>query len=163
MKKWYKGQVYSYKKGFFTVYFADITTIKKQTDILEDFFSINLDLLCITDLKGHFIKLNKQWEEVLGYSIEELHQTSYFDLIHPDDLKSTRYAVSQLRKEHEVLDLVNRCRRKDGTYRFIEWRSKPKGDLVYAAARDITERIKMENELVANEANFRAFLNRSMM
>ncbi|MFY9116738.1 MAG: PAS domain S-box protein [Bacteroidales bacterium] len=157
LKKWYKGQVYSHKKGFFTVYFADITTIKKQTDILEDFFSINLDLLCITDLKGHFIKLNKQWEEVLGYSIEELHQTSYFDLIHPDDLKSTRYAVSQLRKEHEVLDLVNRCRRKDGTYRFIEWRSKPKGDLVYAAARDITERIKMENELVANEANFRAF------
>ncbi|HHV40196.1 MAG TPA: PAS domain S-box protein [Bacteroidales bacterium] len=157
LQKWYKGQAYSHKKGFFTVFFSDITTLKKQTDILEDFFLINLDLLCITDLGGHFLKLNKQWEEVLGYSVEELLHTSYFDLIHPEDVEATKHSVSQLRKQNEVLDLVNRYRRKDGTYRYIEWRSKPKGELVYAAARDITERMQMENELAASETNFRAF------
>ena len=42
---------------------------------------------------------------------------------------------------------VNRYRTKDGDYRWLEWRAFPRGELIYAAARDLTERIEAEQAL----------------
>ncbi|WP_369694930.1 hypothetical protein [Methanospirillum hungatei] len=42
-----------------------------------------------------------------------------------------------LADQEEIADFENRYRSTDGTYRWIEWRSKPHDDLIYAAARDI--------------------------
>ncbi|MCK9346658.1 MAG: PAS domain S-box protein [Bacteroidales bacterium] len=157
LKKWYKVQAFSHEKGFFTTFFTDITQEKKQAEELEGFFSINLDLLCIATLEGDLLKVNKQWETVLGYSTEELIKHKFFYFIHPDDIQSTVYAISDLRNDSEVLNFVNRYRCKDGSYRYIEWRSKPRGELIYAAARDITSRIVMEETLKSSESNFRTF------
>ncbi len=57
------------------------------------------------------------------------------------------------------MNFINRYRCKDGSYRIIEWRSKPKGDLIYAAARDITSRTQMEEHLKASELNIRTFFH----
>ncbi|MFA5752699.1 MAG: PAS domain S-box protein [Bacteroidales bacterium] len=157
--RWYQGQTYSHEKGYFTAIFIDITEQRKRAEELESFFSVNLDLLCIASLDGKFLKLNKQWETILGYTKEELLGHKFFDFIHPDDIKSTLKAVGELRKENEVLNFVNRYRCKDGSYRIIEWRSKPKGDLIYAAARDITSRTQMEENLKISELNIRTFFH----
>ena len=157
--RWYQGQAYSHEKGYFTTIFIDITEQRKRMEELESFFSVNLDLLCIANLEGRLLKLNKQWETVLGYSQEELLGHKFFEFIHPDDIKPTLTAVGELRNENEVLNFVNRYRCKDGTYRIIEWRSKPKGDLIYAAARDITSRTRMEEHLKASELNIRTFFH----
>lgn len=159
LEKWYKVQAYSHKKGFFTVIFTDITKHKRQADELEGFFSVNLDLLCITDLDGQFLKVNNQWESTLGYTKEEILQHTFFEYVHPDDISATQQTVFELRKNNEVLDFVNRYRCKDGSYRHIEWRSKPVAGLVYGAARDITDRIAIEENLKASENNFRAFFD----
>jgi len=133
---------------------ADITRqkgaeldLKESHDVLERFFSVNLDLLCIADTEGNFIKVNKAWEDILGYSADELNGRRFLDFIHPDDLDATFSTMTQLKGQKEVLNFVNRYRRKDGNYRFIEWRSHPYGSLVYAAARDITERIIYEEKI----------------
>ena len=76
----------------------------------------------------------------MGYTSEELLKHRFFDFIHPDDVESTLLAVRELRNDNEVLNFVNRYRCKDGSYRFIEWKSIPSGNLIYAAARDITSR-----------------------
>jgi PAS domain S-box-containing protein len=157
--KWYQGQAYSHKKGYCTTLFIDVSTQRKRTEELESFFSVNLDLLCIASLDGKFLKLNKQWETVLGYTKEELLGHKFFEFIHPDDIKPTLKAVGELRKENEVLDFINRYRCKDGSYRIIEWRSKPKGDVIYAAARDITSRTQMEESLKISELNIRTFFH----
>ena len=47
-----------------------------------------------------------------------------------------------------MTDFCNRYRRRDGTYRWIEWRSVAKDDFIYAAARDITERRDWERRLL---------------
>ncbi len=159
LQRWYQVQVYSNEKGFFTTLFTDVTQQKKQADEVEGFFSVNLDLLCITGMDGTFYKLNKQWETVLGYPVDELLKHKFFDFIHPDDKQSTLLALDELKEDREVLNFVNRYRCSDGTYRYIEWRSKPKGNLIYAAARDISVHKSLQEKLEASESNFRTFFD----
>ena len=49
---------------------------------LERYFTLSLDLLCIADTDGHFIRLNTAWQDILGYPVEELVGRSFLDFIH---------------------------------------------------------------------------------
>jgi PAS domain S-box-containing protein len=120
--------------------------LKTRTEDLDRFFTVALDLLCIADTDGYFRRLNPQWEAVLGYPMAELEGRRFLDLVHPEDLEATLGAVARLADQEAVLDFTNRYRCRDGSYRWIEWRSYPAGRLIYAAARDITERKKAEAE-----------------
>ncbi|HPN52747.1 MAG TPA: PAS domain S-box protein [Anaerolineaceae bacterium] len=126
--------------------------LRESEQQLENFFSVNLDLLCIANFQGYFIKLNRYWENILGFSIDELLATPYIHLIHPDDRESTLTEQSRLKEGIETLSFINRYICKDGSYRFFEWKAHPQGDYIYAAARDITERLQMEKAL-ENERN----------
>lgn len=121
-------------------------SLRQKTDELDRFFSVTLDLLCIANTSGYFLRLNPAWEKVLNYSNEELLSNRFLDLVHPDDLTSTRETVTKLALQREVIHFENRYRRKDGTYRLLEWTAAPAGGLIYAAARDITERLEVETE-----------------
>ena len=121
--------------------------LQEKTDELDRFFNVALDLLCIADTDGYFRRLNPQWEVALGYSLQELEGRRFLDLVHPDDLASTLTAIGELSNQNVVIDFTNRYRRKDGSYRWIEWRSYPVGNLIYAAARDITERRQVEEKI----------------
>ncbi|MCB9419487.1 MAG: PAS domain S-box protein [Ardenticatenaceae bacterium] len=125
--------------------------LKEKSVELDRFFTLALDLLCIADTDGYFHRLNPQWEVVLGYSLSELDGQRFLDFVHPDDLESTLAVLSELNEQKPVLDFVNRYRCKDGSYRWIEWRSYPSGNLMYAAARDITQRKQMEETLRERE------------
>jgi PAS domain S-box-containing protein len=125
--------------------------LRTKTEELDNFFTLAIDLLCIADMNGYFIRLNKQWEKTLGYSLEELNYTRFLDYIHPEDMQKTVDAISTLSNNKTVLGFVNRYRCKDGSYKWIEWRSAPLGELIYAVARDITERMNYEKQL--NELN----------
>jgi PAS domain S-box-containing protein len=138
--KWFQVQAYSDRKGFFATVFIDITEQKA----LEGFFTVNLDLLCIADLEGRFVRVNKEWEVVLGYSVEELLQRNFLEFVHPDDLPATLEAMTALEHQNAVLNFTNRYRSQDGSYRHIEWRSHPYGNLIYAAASDISDRKRLE-------------------
>ena len=107
-----------------------------------------LDLLCIADTDGYFRRLNPAWEMILGWSLNELEGKKFLDLVHPDDLAATLKAMDDLRTGKEIVNFINRFQGKDGIYRWIEWRSFPYGEkLMYAAARDITERKQVEQAL----------------
>lgn len=167
-KRWFRAYFSvgynSNKEKYFIVSIIDITKFKEiefqEKNIKEDlerFFSVNLDLLCIVDFSGKFIRVNKAWEDILGYSSEELEQTSFMDFVYTDDIPATLDAMNKLQKNEPILNFVNRYRTKEGTYRYIEWRSKPYGNLVYAAARDITSRLEIQYDLIEKEQNFRTF------
>ncbi len=138
------------------VTFMDITGRKAMEDALaaksaelDRYFTTALDLLCIASTEGRFLRVNQEWEKVLGYTLPELMGASFLDLVHPDDLAATLEALSVLESQREVLSFENRYRRKDGSYRWIEWRSRPEGDRIYAAARDVTDRKLAEEEVAA--------------
>jgi PAS domain S-box-containing protein len=123
--------------------------LQEKTSELTRFFNVSLDLLCIADMEGRFLQLNPAWEQTLGFSIPELLQGRLFDFIHPDDLSSSQVAVNQVLARQEVCSFVNRYRCKEGNYRWMEWRGAAAGNLIYAAARDITERVQAEEKLIS--------------
>ena len=131
--------------------FTDVTervlaerTLRERTREFEGFFQLALDLLCIADQDGRLLRTNTAWESVLGYPAADLHGARLVDLVHPDDLAATQDALAELAQGKTVIGLVNRTRTHAGDYRSIEWRCAPLGRSIYAAARDITERIKAE-------------------
>jgi len=127
----------------------DITSaggVEGSTEGLTIFFDVALDLLCLANTDGYFLKLNPAWETTLGYTMDELTAVQFLDFVHPDDVAGTMEAISELASQQKVIDFVNRYRSKDGTYRWLQWRSAPSGDLIIAAARDITEQKRFEEE-----------------
>lgn len=135
------------KEAFLTV-MVDITQQRQQSLELERFFSVNLDLLCIVDMEGRFIKLNKAWDDILGYSSEELKGHNILEFIHPEDIESTIESLKQLKEGIKVNSFVNRYIGVDEQVHYIEWRANSYENLIYAAARDITERIEYENTIL---------------
>ena len=47
-------------------------SLRQKTEELAQFFSVTLDLLCIANTDGYFLRLNPAWEMTLGYTPEEL-------------------------------------------------------------------------------------------
>ena len=120
--------------------------LKEKTEELESYFSNGLDMLGIADRKGYLYKLNPEWENVLGYNISEIAGLQYLELVHPDDMQSTKRELKNLISGKDVLNFVNRYRKADGTYSWIEWRSRVIGEKVYISARDVSKRIIAERE-----------------
>lgn len=124
----------------------DYTTEKMQ---FQRLFEISHDLLCVANTMGYFIQVNPAFTRLLGYSREELLQTSFLEFIHPDDVDSTLGELRRLRSGFDTLNFENRYRCKDGSWRWLAW-STPgsNGDgLLYAVAKDITEHKVLESQL----------------
>lgn len=124
----------------------DLETAIQQ---LETFFDVSLDMLCITDQKGHFLKLSRAFENVLKIKRDDLQGKSCLQFIHPDDMDASIEVIEKLQSQEKVFSFINRYRTAKGDFRYIEWYSSPAGENVYSVARDVTERIARENELIA--------------
>jgi len=113
----------------------------------EAFFEVSLDMLCVRDRDGRFVKVNGAWETSLGYSPSELEGACLLPLIHPDDIERTQAEMQRVRAQGQgIPQFLNRYRHRDGTYRHLEWRARQVGDFVFAVARDVTDRIASEAE-----------------
>lgn len=114
-----------------------------QPSHYQKFFSLLPDLACICSKAGYFRYLNPAWEETLGYTRAELMSRPFLEFVHPDDREQTQQAVDL------QISGVNRYRCRDGSYRWLEWRAMPQeGEKeIFAIARDITDRMRAEEEL----------------
>jgi len=122
---------------------------RRAQEELDRFFTLSLDMFCIVGFDGYFKRINPAWQRVLGYSETELFTRPYIEFIHPDDRAATGAAAGRLTNGHEIAYFENRYFHKDGTIRWLLWTSTPfpQQQIIYAAARDITERKAAEQTL----------------
>lgn len=121
------------------IIFNDITDRLKAEEERDRFFTVSLDLLCIAGTDGYFKRLNPAWHEVLGWSIDELKAKPFLDFVHPDDIAETQKEVGKLTTGVSTISFNNRYRCKDGSYKWLSWNTTPFGDILYAAATDVTD------------------------
>ncbi|MBU0675254.1 MAG: PAS domain S-box protein [Proteobacteria bacterium] len=122
---------------------------KQAEEAFKRIFELSLDMVCIADIKGSFRKINPAWNTILGYQEIELLEKPLLDFIHPEDQARTLEVIKEkLGKGEPVFNFENRYRCKDGTYKWLEWISRPILDegVTYAIARDVSKRKQAEEE-----------------
>src|ERR1700730_12120171 len=126
------------------------TTSNAKLEDYKRFFDLSLDMLCIAGVDGYFKRVNPAWEATLGFTVEEMVNRPFIDFIHPDDVDPTneKYAT-QIEQGKEIVEFENRYLCKDGSYKWLAWNAKTVAGegLIYAFARDVTERKRVEEML----------------
>ena len=121
-------------------------------------FELSLGLLAVAGFDGYFKRVNPAFEAALGYSAEELCSRPLLDFVHPEDRERTEAEAAKLASVGtDTIGFQNRYRAKDGSYRWIEWTTKAVASeqLLYAAARDVTERVLTERYMQVDAASAR--------
>ncbi|MEZ2232393.1 PAS domain S-box protein [Microcoleus sp.] len=120
---------------------VEITDRKQAEQERDRFFTLSLDLLCIADFEGKFKRVNPAWATTLGYTLEELQEQPFLNFVHPDDRQHTASEANKIAQGVETIAFENRYRCKDGSYKWLSWKSRPlhQEKIMYAVARDITD------------------------
>ena len=111
-------------------------------------------MLCIAGFDGYFKRINPSWEKTLGIPIAELLAKPFSEFVHPDDRERTAVEAERLDEGEQVISFENRYRCGDGTYRWLLWNATPSLDskLIFAVARDVTQRKEAERRLATGYA-----------
>src|SRR4051794_33752260 len=112
----------------------------------ERFFDLSPDLLCIMDPE-RLIRVNPDFEQTLGYSLDDLAGRPILDLVVPEDRDGVRALLEQLPGSADPVRSENRVICRDGSQRWVEWSVVWHRGLFYAVGRDVTERRREQDEL----------------
>jgi PAS domain S-box-containing protein len=130
----------------------DVTELIENEESLKmanSFFEMSFDAFFISKGK-QIIKINPALTKTLGYTLKDLENKSFLDLIHPDYLKT---ASEEFTKRFQGAELDTKvvypllC--KDGTYKWLEimLSINVTTGTIFAILEDITQKIKNEEVL----------------
>ena len=128
-----------------------VGTLAEQRERVEQdrqrWFSMSNDLLSVANFDGRYTHVNEAWTALLGYSRAELLGRPYTDFVHPDDVEGTNAEAAALGAgPHVLVSFENRYRAADGSWHWLLWSARSDSERIYAVAKDITERKRLEQE-----------------
>lgn len=110
---------------------------------------------------GAFLRANRRFCDMLGYSEQELCRLRYHDVLAPEDLPQTAANLRGLfAGEYATYSTDRRLRRKDGTYIWLRATISLVHDAagapayIFAVGEDVDERKRAEDALRESEARF---------
>lgn len=148
--------------------------LRQSKHFIEQVISHSPQLLYIFDpITGKNVYLNRQSEEILGYTPEEIEQQGtqfLLDVLHPDDLPLLKRNLKHWQNavDGEVLTTEYRMKHQDGTWRWLRSR-----EVVFArneshcpskilgTTQDITESKLAELEIIHSRDLLEAIYNES--
>ncbi len=135
--------------------------LKASKDMYRDIFENAIDAMYINDAEGYIQHINKAGLKIIGCSTEDIIGTHVSRWFTPDGI---RLVMDTVRKktlgEHIEDSMILQIVTKSGERRWAEIRSCAikNGDSIIGfqgMARDITEKIRLEQELKESEAKYR--------
>ena len=121
--------------------------------------------VCLTDADGHYLKVNKAYCEMLGYSEKELLSIDFPSLSHPEELQQNIDLKNiALAGEINSFEMEKRYKTKNDTIIWVSLKSSlvrdDQNNPLYFVAhiQDITERKKTEEKIIKSEKRFRALV-----
>ena len=130
---------------------------------LQALLDASSELLCVTDAEWTVQHANRRWEDVLGYSPDNLRGGSLRTLLHPDDRSALQAAVDGTPGPGLIPPFVARLLAGDGSYQALDWRvtRRPDGAL-HSALRLCWEIEAVEEELRESYHRLRSLVERSL-
>ena len=93
--------------------------LSRQAALFELIAHSTSDLIVVLDPSANFVYVSPSVRAILGYEPDELIGTCALDLIHPDD-RTERAQALAASGESQGWTALARCRRKDGSYAWVE-------------------------------------------
>lgn len=125
---------------------------KQSRQLLDLFFTISTEFLCIADERGAILQTNQVWETKLGYLNPDLYDKNLIDLVHPNDVPNLILGLKKLTGEKESLTLTTRLHSNFDSYLFVTWQFKWVDGLIFCCGKDLTELYQAKKD--AESANF---------
>jgi formate hydrogenlyase transcriptional activator len=122
--------------------------------------------VALTDLNGRFLATNPVYQNMVGYSEEELRALSFLDLTHADYREANwALAAELLEGKRQQFQIEKQYRRKDGSLVWVSnnvslvpgTETTPR--FIMALTEDITERKRAEEALYKSEQRKRSLLD----
>lgn len=121
---------------------------------IDSVYSLSPDILCILDFDGKLRRVNPAFAEFVGLPEFALEGRTLASFAHPDDIWDVTASLTDLSDGTDLVEFENRWRDRGGDYRWVAWKAVAVQDdqLIYAAARDITDRVsvdRMKDEFIS--------------
>ena len=137
----------------------DNSTLDKEN--YEKMVNLTPQILCIAYLDGGIKYVNPAFNNVFGYSNDEVKELNLFSIIHPDDkniLDNTLLLAGKDRQDIVNLEFRYKC--KDGTFKWVSWIIKFEWDegIAYGAGSDISNKIDLEQTVYESNKKLQAII-----
>ena len=131
--------------------------IKKQKELFETMFKGSKDAIAILDMDSNFLEVNPAYEEMSGFSKNELLGTSCLNLTSPKDLEASKKALEEVTRLGYIKNFEKECIVKDKKHITINMSMSliHNPDRVLISVRDITE-VKKKDKLIAEQSKMAA-------
>ena len=115
------------------------TAAHEDLNKIENFLSLDIDLLSIADLTGNFLHVNSGWEKMLGFDNNKIAESNILDFVIEEDKEKTIEKLNELKTKRATIEFTNRLICKDGNTLWIKWHSVVNGPYIYAIGQNISE------------------------
>jgi two-component system, sensor histidine kinase and response regulator len=111
--------------------------------------------MAVSSPEKGWLEANQRLQDMLGYSLQEMKNMSWVEMTHPEDVEADTTQFKKMMKgEFDYYNLEKRFIRKDGGIVHTNLSAscirndKAQIDIIIASILDITERIRMENDII---------------
>ena len=128
-------------------------------------FNETNDAIFLLDLNGNLFEVNENASKMLGYSIEELQNISFREIVHETELETAEGKIKAILRGEKPPLYTRTFIRKDGTLFPAELNAAlirdDTGNPLYiqSIVRDITGRLRLETDLRESEERYRLLAN----
>ncbi|MBU3145077.1 PAS domain-containing sensor histidine kinase [Clostridium sp. CF012] len=135
------------------------STLDKEN--YEKMVNLTPQILCMAFFNGRIKYANPAFNNVFGYTNDEVKDLNIFSMIHPMDKASLDNALSLAGKERQdIVNLEFRYMCKNGNYKWISWNIKFEWDegLIYGAGSDVSNKRDLEQTVYESNKKLNAII-----